>query len=104
MSTILHIDASIRAANNPNPNHNSISKNIAHHFIQSWKKQFAIDEYIYRDVGMNPPPFITQEWMGAAFTPEQKRNAEQQQILCNCTASKRFGISLRLGAVQELPV
>ncbi|OEC87174.1 FMN-dependent NADH-azoreductase [Acinetobacter sp. YK3] len=81
MSTILHIDASIRAANNPNPNHNSISKNIAHHFIQSWKKQFAIDEYIYRDVGMNPPPFITQEWMGAAFTPEQKRSAEQQQIL-----------------------
>lgn len=81
MSTILHIDASIRAANNSNPKHNSISKNIAQHFIQSWKKQFAIDEYIYRDVGMNPPPFITQAWMGAAFTPEQKRSAEQNKIL-----------------------
>lgn len=81
MSTILHIDASIRAAHNPNPNHNSISKNIAHHFIQSWKAQHAIDEYIYRDVGSNPPPFITQQWMAAAFTPEQKRTAQQHDIL-----------------------
>ena len=81
MSTILHIDASIRAASNPNPNHNSISKNIAHHFIQTWKTRYAIDEYIYRDVGINPPPFITQQWMGAAFTPEQKRTAQQHDIL-----------------------
>ncbi|MFT7397479.1 MAG: hypothetical protein ACI832_000706, partial [Rheinheimera aquimaris] len=29
MSTILHIDSSVRAITNPNPNHNSISKNIA---------------------------------------------------------------------------
>ena len=30
MSKILHIDASVRAAINPNPNHNSISKNISY--------------------------------------------------------------------------
>ncbi|ENX34691.1 FMN-dependent NADH-azoreductase 2 [Acinetobacter colistiniresistens] len=81
MSTILHIDASIRNITNPNPSHNSISKNIAHRFIQTWEKHSLIDEYIYRDIGINPPPFITQAWMGAAFTPEEKRTTEQKELL-----------------------
>ena len=68
MSKILHIDASVRAAINANPNHNSISKNIASRLINSWKQQLPIDEYIYRDVGMNPPPFINQNWIDAVFT------------------------------------
>lgn len=81
MSKILHIDASVRAAINPNPKHSSISKNIANRLINSWKKQVLIDEYIYRDVGMNPPPFITQDWIEAVFTPENKRTQSQCDIL-----------------------
>lgn len=81
MSKILHIDASVRAAINPNPKHSSISKNIANRLINSWKKQVPIDEYIYRDVGMNPPPFITQDWIEAVFTPENKRTHAQCNIL-----------------------
>lgn len=81
MSKILHIDASVRAVINPNPNHNSISKNIATRLINSWKKQLPIDEYIYRDVGMNPPPFITQEWIAAVFTPETNRTQAQHDVL-----------------------
>ncbi len=81
MSKILHIDASVRAAINPNPNHNSISKNIATRLINSWKKQLPIDEYIYRDVGMNPLPFITQEWIAAVFTPETSRTPAQHDVL-----------------------
>ncbi len=81
MSKILHIDASVRAAINPNPNHNSISKNIATRLINSWKKQLPIEEYIYRDVGMNPPPFITQEWIAAVFTPETNRTQAQHDVL-----------------------
>ncbi len=81
MSKILHIDASVRAAINPNPNHNSISKNIATRLINSWRKQLPIDEYIYRDVGMNPPPFITQEWIAAVFTPETKRTQAEHDVL-----------------------
>ncbi|MCU4582164.1 NAD(P)H-dependent oxidoreductase [Acinetobacter gyllenbergii] len=81
MTTLLHIDASVRAAFNPNPHHNSISKNIAKHFINALQKQYTIDEYIYRDVGMNPPAFISQDWIGAVFTPEEKRTTEQNEIL-----------------------
>ena len=81
MTTLLHVDASVRAVKNDNPAHDSISKNIAKHFIDSFAKRQAIDEYFYRDVGVNPPPFITQDWIGAVFTPDDKKTAEQHQLL-----------------------
>ncbi|EKE67901.1 FMN-dependent NADH-azoreductase [Gallaecimonas xiamenensis] len=81
MSTLLHIDSSVRAASNPNPDHDSISKNIALRFIETWRKNRPGDEYIYRDVGVNPPDFITQDWIGAVFTPEEKRTPAQKERL-----------------------
>lgn len=85
MSKMLHIDASVRAAinpnPNPNPNHNSISKSIASRLVSLWKNKRPMDEYIYRDVGMNPPPFITQDWIDAVFTPENKRTQTQCDVL-----------------------
>ncbi len=81
MSTVLHIDSSVRAANNPDPGHDSISKNIALRFVDTWKQNRPEDEYIYRDVGMNPPDFITQDWIGAVFTPEEQRTPAQKERL-----------------------
>tara|TARA_R110002073_G_scaffold48144_7_gene129653 strand:- start:11205 stop:11915 length:711 start_codon:yes stop_codon:yes gene_type:complete len=81
MSTLLHIDSSVRAANNPNPDHDSISKGIALRFIDTWKQNRPEDEYIYRDVGVNPPDFITQDWIGAVFTPEEQRTPAQKERL-----------------------
>ena len=81
MTTILHIDSSVRAVSNPNPEHDSLSKNIARRFIETWKKHRPLDEYIYRDVGINPPAFINQDWIGAVFTPEHNRSPAQQQTL-----------------------
>ena len=42
MTTLLHVDASVRAVKNDNPEHDSISKNIAKHFIDSFAKRQAI--------------------------------------------------------------
>lgn len=81
MSNILHIDASVRAMSNLNKNHNSISKNIANQLYDTLKNKQGIGEYIYRDVGINPPSFITQDWIGAVFTHEQKRTEAQRNIL-----------------------
>lgn len=81
MSTLLHIDSSVRAVSNTNPDHNSISKSIALRFVEAWKQHRPKDEYIYRDVGVNPPDFITQDWIGAVFTPDEKRTSEQNEIL-----------------------
>ena len=36
---------------------------------------------VFAHVGVNPPPFITQDWIGAVFTPDDKKTAEQQQLL-----------------------
>jgi len=81
MSTLLHVDSSVRAVNNPNPDHDSISKSIALRFVDTWQQNCPEDEYIYRDVGMNPPEFITQDWIGAVFTPEEKRTPAQKERL-----------------------
>tara|TARA_R100001369_G_scaffold8225_7_gene20186 strand:+ start:16967 stop:17695 length:729 start_codon:yes stop_codon:yes gene_type:complete len=81
MSTLLHIDSSVRAVSNTNPDHNSISKSIALRFIETWQQHRPKDEYIYRDVGMNPPDFITQDWIGAVFTHNGQRTPEQNEIL-----------------------
>ncbi|MDC8830997.1 FMN-dependent NADH-azoreductase [Alteromonas gilva] len=81
MTTVLHIDASVRAVSNPNPEHDSISKKLARRFISAFKSMIDIDEYMYRDVGINPPQYITQDWIGAVFTPEHNRTAEQKQVL-----------------------
>jgi len=81
MSVILHIDSSVRAVFNANPQHDSISKKLAKKLIVQLHEQARIDEYIYRDVGANPPQFITQDWIGAVFTAEHKRTVQQQQIL-----------------------
>ncbi len=81
MGTLLHIDSSVRAASNPNPDHNSISKNIALRFIDTWKQHHPEGEYIHRDVGMNPPDFITQDWIDAVFTPVEIRTSAQKERL-----------------------
>ena len=81
MSVILHVDSSVRTVSNTNPEHNSISKVLAKKFILKLQKEANIDEYIYRDVGVTPPQFINQDWIGAVFTPELERTSEQQRIL-----------------------
>lgn len=81
MSVILHVDSSVRAISNANPEHDSISKKLAKTFVSGFKVKANIDEYVYRDVGVNTPQFITQDWIGAVFTPESKRTPQQQQIL-----------------------
>ena len=81
MSVILHIDSSVRKISNTNSDHDSISKNLAKLFITQLTNETNIDEYIYRDIGVNPPHFITQDWIGAVFTPTAKRNKQQLQTL-----------------------
>ncbi|KZN34595.1 hypothetical protein N480_21455 [Pseudoalteromonas luteoviolacea S2607] len=81
MTQLLHIDASIRKRKNDNPNHDSISKRLAHSFVKQLKENTPIESYVYRDVGANPPPFTDQDWLGAVFTPKEKRTEEQRRQL-----------------------
>lgn len=78
---ILHIDSSSRAINNKNKAHNSISKTLASNFIDNWLKFNNKDEVIYRDLSLQPPEFITQDWIGAVFTDDAIKTKQQKQLL-----------------------
>ncbi|RIV33146.1 ACP phosphodiesterase [Flagellimonas lutimaris] len=81
MKTILHIDASARLTTNSVEEYNSISKSIAASFINKWKENNPTDKIIHRDVGVNPPNFITQDWIAAVFTPDEVKTKEQRALL-----------------------
>ncbi|MGV2871050.1 FMN-dependent NADH-azoreductase [Colwellia sp. E150_009] len=81
MTTILHIDSSARRTDNDIKEYNSISKSLAAHFINKWRTLNNEDKVIYRDLGLNPPDFINQDWIAAVFTDDKKRTVEQKTLL-----------------------
>jgi FMN-dependent NADH-azoreductase len=69
MATILHLDASVRSEN-------SLSRGLSRAFVKTWLAARPGDTVLRRDVGLSPPPFVTQDWIAAAFTiPEQRSDA-----------------------------
>ncbi|MEQ8848690.1 NAD(P)H-dependent oxidoreductase [Botrimarina sp.] len=72
--TILSIQASPRSDR-------SLSRKLSEVFISAWRSLRPADEFLTRDVGRNPPPHLTEEWIGAAFTPPQSRSAAQHEVL-----------------------
>ena len=74
MATILHIDASARTSR-------SLSRDLSKTFVQTWQGVRPHDEIITRDVGKMPPPAMTESWIGAVFTKEEERTADQNQIV-----------------------
>ena len=74
MITILRIDVSARKER-------SLTRGLSGRFIDEWLKQRPSDKIVQRDIGLNPPPAVSEDWIGAAFTPEEKRTKTQQATL-----------------------
>lgn len=74
MTTILRIDVSART-------NRSLTRGLSQHFIDEWQKQRPSDEIVQRDIGLEPPPAVNEDWIGAAFTPEKERSKDQQATL-----------------------
>nr|WP_298897868.1 NAD(P)H-dependent oxidoreductase [uncultured Altererythrobacter sp.] len=72
MTKLLRIDASARTSR-------SLTRLLADKFTHSWLARRPDDEIILRDIGSNPPPFITEDWIAAAFAKE--RSSEQERLL-----------------------
>jgi FMN-dependent NADH-azoreductase len=81
MTTILHIASSARRTDNEVKEFNSISKTLAEHFTDKWMTLNKEGKLIYRDLGLNPPEFISQDWIAAAFTQDEKKTDEQKALL-----------------------
>jgi FMN-dependent NADH-azoreductase len=79
--TVLLIEASARPINNEKASHSSLSRTLAREFIKKLDEYSPDEEIIYRDVGALPPAFISHEWIGAVFTPDDKRTEQQKQLL-----------------------
>ena len=74
MTTILQIDASARATR-------SLSRGLTAAFAEHWLESRPNDTLIKRDVGMNPPSAISENWIAAAFKPAERRTPKQVAVL-----------------------
>lgn len=74
MATILHIDASARVSR-------SLSRDLSGKFVEAWRARNPGDIVIRRDVGANPPPAITEQWIAAVFTPPELLTEDQRQLV-----------------------
>jgi FMN-dependent NADH-azoreductase len=74
MKTILHIDASARGER-------SLTRRLSRLFIDTWLQQHPQAPVIRRDLGVAPPPFVTESWIAAAFSPPENRDADMRQAL-----------------------
>ena len=72
MTTLLHIDASARSDR-------SLSRKLSKAFVDTWLERDKLAHVITRDVGHNPPPFVTEAWIAAVFTPEAQMTAEKRE-------------------------
>ncbi|MES2102734.1 MAG: FMN-dependent NADH-azoreductase [Pseudomonadota bacterium] len=74
MSKLLHINTSVRS-------NGSISRQMTNEFLQKWQANNTGDTVTTLDLAANPVPHLTEQMMGAFFTPADQRNAEQAQII-----------------------
>jgi len=74
MRTLLHIDASARTTR-------SITRHLTATFIKAWNDVRPADQVIRRDLAQDPPPFVSQDWIAAAFRPKEKRDDSQLAVL-----------------------
>lgn len=58
----------------------SLSRRLSKAFVDEWASYRPNDTILNRDVGRNPPPHITEEWIGAAFTAKESRSPTQREV------------------------
>jgi FMN-dependent NADH-azoreductase len=81
MTHLLHLDASARPGLAGQDAHGSHSRNISQRFVSHWLARRAQDSVTYRDIGQNPPSFVSHDWIAAAFTPEERREPWMKDAL-----------------------
>jgi len=74
MTALLHIDASARMER-------SITRDLSARFVTTWREARPDDRIIRRDLSTDPPPFVTETWIAAAFTPRENRTEAQRAAL-----------------------
>lgn len=69
---ILQIDSSARTDG-------SITRSLSQAFVE--RLSSADTQVVTRDIGVQPLPLLTEDWVGANFTPDEARTPAQQDTL-----------------------
>jgi len=70
---LLHIDSSARK--------HSLSRSVSAGFVEVWKRAYPRGEVIERDLSTGLVPHISDEWVGAIYTPGDQRTPAQHMEL-----------------------
>jgi FMN-dependent NADH-azoreductase len=70
---LLHIDSSARK--------HSLSRAVSAGFVEVWKRTYPHGEVIERDLATGLVPHITDEFVGAMYTPADQRTPQQHMEL-----------------------
>ncbi|PUA18978.1 FMN-dependent NADH-azoreductase [Glaciimonas sp. PCH181] len=74
MTKLLHLNSSVR-------NTGSISRQLTAEFLTKWMLANPNDTIVERDLSANPVPHLTEQMMGAFFTPEAQRSPQQAETV-----------------------
>jgi FMN-dependent NADH-azoreductase len=74
MSTLLHIDSSARSER-------SVSRQLTHDFATAWQQAHPGGKIIYRDLGHNHVPLMSENFIAAAHTPSEALSPQQREAL-----------------------
>jgi FMN-dependent NADH-azoreductase len=74
MPTLLHIDSSPLYGR-------SVSRELTGAFVAQWKASHPDGTVLDRDLYSTPIPPINADWVGAVYTPEEARTAQQKEAL-----------------------
>jgi FMN-dependent NADH-azoreductase len=83
---LLHIDASARPVRSDLQAHGSHTRRLSARFVERWRAARSGDACVYRDVGRQPPPPVSGEWIHAAFTPPAQREPWMREVLAGSDA------------------
>ena len=90
MPTLLHLDASPRGDR-------SISRQLTRDFALAWKQAQPGGQIIYRDLGHNPVPLVTETFIAAVYTPPDARSPElraavatSDQLICELETAAEY--------------
>ncbi len=74
MTTLLRIDASARSSR-------SETRALADRFINQWLSAEPDAKIVARDLGAEPPSFVSEDWIAAAFCDPAQRTRRQRELL-----------------------
>jgi len=74
MSTLLQIDSSARTSG-------STSRQLTASFATRWQARNPGGKVVHRDLAVDTLPHLGEDLLGAYFTPAEKHNAEQAELI-----------------------